>query len=190
MHLLKSHGNVKLLGEEIKSFDSKTLRNFYKYVQIVLQNPHASINPRWSVREILKETEIINPSQNRDGKKDIGYYEDILERVGLRKDLLYSYANQLSGGEKQRVCIARALALNPKIIIFDEPTASLDKTAQKQVLELLLKLQKEYSLGYIFITHDLHIVEAICDSVVLIDQGVASNIEKEQFLKEMSKSLI
>lgn len=165
MKLLKFTGSLEILdsGEE-----------FYKNIQIVLQNPFASLNPRWRIAEILNETKKLH-------HQDIDYM-DILTQVGLGSDVLNSYPHELSGGQNQRIALARALLVKPKVLILDEPTSALDKKNQKNILRLLLALQEKYQMSYIFVTHDLNIVEAICDRVLFIHKGKPFDVlHKKEF---------
>lgn len=149
----------------IKKVQDKDLRGveFYRQVQIVLQNPFASLNPRWRIREILKEACRLNHVQEN--------FSEILKQVGMKEDVLWKYPHELSGGQNQRIAIARALITKPKILILDEPTSALDKSTQKKILELLLELQKKYAMSYIMITHDLEIVKSFCDNVIMLKNG-------------------
>ncbi|WP_104696772.1 MULTISPECIES: ATP-binding cassette domain-containing protein [unclassified Helicobacter] len=165
MKLLKSTGSLEVLD---------CRKSFYENLQIVLQNPFASLNPRWRINEILNETKKIH-NQEID-------YNDILSQVGLESSILDSYPYELSGGQNQRIAIARALLVKPKILILDEPTSALDKKNQKNILNLLLSLQARYQMSYIFVTHDLDIVEAICDRVLFIHQGkLLKTLNKNDF---------
>ncbi|MCE3038495.1 ATP-binding cassette domain-containing protein [Helicobacter anatolicus] len=170
MELLESSG--------LKKFQGKVLRGveFYKKVQIVLQNPYASLNPRWRIVEILKEA-----TQLSNFKRD---YEELLNEVGLDNRVLSMYPHELSGGQNQRIAIARVLLVRPRVLILDEPTSALDKNTQKKILELLLDMQKEYKTSYIMLTHDLDIVESFCDRVMMLRHGdVVFYGKKENFFK-------
>ena len=171
MHLLKTEGEIRIFGKNLGK------KNQYEMMQIVLQNPFGSLNPRWRIKEILKEA-----SNLKNNEIDIKEY---LQAVGLSQDLLGRYPHELSGGQNARIAIARALIVKPRILILDEPTSALDKSTQKQVLELLLKLQIQYSLSFIFITHDRSIVHSICDRVLVIHQGRVMKIleNREDFKK-------
>lgn len=154
MKLLKTYGKLNFSYQ----YNHK---DFYQNIQIVLQNPFASLNPRWKIKKALNEAKVFG-----DTSLEI---EQILDQVGLHKNILDLYPHELSGGQCQRIVIARALLVKPKILILDEPTSALDKNTQKVVLELLLSLQRYYEMSYILVTHDLDIAEAICDRVMLMD---------------------
>lgn len=160
MELMPSTGSKLLFGQSLHA------REFYLQVQMVMQNPFASLNPRWRIGEILKEALSL-----RDATKERLEVKEALELVGLNEKFEDFYPHELSGGQNQRVAIARALLVWPKILILDEPTSGLDKNTQKKILSLLLDLQKNLDMAYIFITHDLDIVESFCDRVLMLQNG-------------------
>lgn len=161
-------------------------KHFTQCVQIVFQDALSALNPRFCVFEILLEAledlpksvskgsaskaspnkDCVSKEQTKSAK--LAKITELLKSVGLSPSFLYRYPESLSGGQAQRVCIARALAKNPKILLLDEPTSALDKSAQKEILELLLELQKTLGLSYIFISHDLAVIEAMCHSVIVL----------------------
>ena len=161
-------------------------KHFTQCVQIVFQDALSALNPRFCVFEILLEAledlpksaikgsaSKANPNKDCVSKEQaksakLAKIAELLKSVGLSPSFLYRYPESLSGGQAQRVCIARALAKNPKILLLDEPTSALDKSAQKEILELLLELQKTLGLSYIFISHDLAVIEAMCHSVIVL----------------------
>lgn len=156
-------------------------KHFTQCVQIVFQDAISALNPRFCVFEILLEAledlpkSVSKASSNKDcvskeqaKSAKLAKITELLKSVGLSPSFLYRYPESLSGGQAQRVCIARALAKNPKILLLDEPTSALDKSAQKEILELLLELQKTLGLSYIFISHDLAVIEAMCHSVIVL----------------------
>lgn len=151
-------------------------KHFTQCVQIVFQDALSALNPRFCVFEILLEALEDLPKSVSKGSADkeqtksakLAKITELLKSVGLSPSFLYRYPESLSGGQAQRVCIARALAKNPKILLLDEPTSALDKSAQKEILELLLELQKTLGLSYIFISHDLAVIEAMCHSVIVL----------------------
>ncbi len=150
--------------------NSKAFKPYRKILQMVFQDPYASLNPRLSIQSIL--TEALRFAYPKASKKEWHHLAKLcLEEVCLNPELLNFYAYELSGGERQRVAIARAIALKPKIILLDEPTSALDKSIQKSVLELLLDLQEKQDLSYLFISHDLDVIKAFCDKVLVISEG-------------------
>ncbi len=163
-------GEVMYLGLPIHQIDKKQLLEQRTNLQIIFQDPYSSMNPRMIVGEIIEE-----------GIKALGVIQDpakrkskvleLLEQVGLSKDAHLRYPHEFSGGQRQRICIARALAVNPKIIICDEPTSALDVSVQAQILDLLNKLQHQYGISYLFITHNMSVVAYFADQVAVMYQG-------------------
>ena len=151
-----------------------------KELNVVFQDYTTSVNPRFKVIDIIKET-LLEKKLNREEleKKVI----ELLEQVGLNKDYLYRYPHELSGGQLQRVCIARAISQKPKFILLDEAISSLEVSVQVQVLDLLIELKEKYNLSYLFITHDLSAVTYICDKVMFLKNGEI--IEKIDDIKDL-----
>ena len=188
--LIKSRGDLFLNLESnvLKLESKKRNKDFKKSLQIVFQDPFSALNPRFCVYEI------INEALNQFGLDSS--VEDLLKEVGLDSSFLYKVPSNLSGGENQRVALARALACKPSILILDEPTSSLDKTTQKTILNLLLKLQKNLGLSFIFISHDLNVIKAMCDEVLVLKNGrviesgkhIFTN-PKESYTKELVSNL-
>ena len=162
-------GTVRLNGEDVTYSQGKDLRRLREKMQIIFQDPYSSLNPRMSVEEIVKE-----PLQesHRFGKNEISDLTDeLMDRVGIEKRLRLSYPHEMDGGRRQRVGIARAIALNPEFIMCDEPVSALDVSIQAQVLNLLMDLQEEYQLTYMFVTHDLSVVRHISDDICVMYLG-------------------
>ena len=157
-------GESIFLDENIYNKKGNDLKNIKKNLQIIFQDPYASLNPRMTVGEIIAEPII---THNRGMKKeDIkSKVLDLMEDVGIRKEYYNRYPHQFSGGQRQRIGIARAIALNPKLIVCDEPVSALDVSIQSQVLNLLKDLQEKRKASYLFISHDLSVVNFIADRV-------------------------
>lgn len=166
LKLAESSGEEYLLGHSLSNLGSREFRRYRREIQVVFQDPYASLNPRMRVRDIIFEAFRLGGFENR-----LDLIEEVLESVGFEKKLIESYPYELSGGQRQRVAIARAIALKPKVIVMDEPTSALDKSMQKVVIELLLSLQEKFSLSYLFISHDLDVIEAVCDRVMVFQNG-------------------
>jgi len=145
------------------------LRKQRRHLQMIFQDPFASLNPRMNVGEIVSEGLLIHGLGDRDER--YVKTKQMLERVGLRESDMKKYPHEFSGGQRQRIGIARALVLSPKVVVCDEPVSALDVSIQAQILLLLKELQKEMSLSYIFITHDLRVVRHIADEVAVMYQG-------------------
>ena len=139
-------------------------------MQIIFQDPFGSLNPRMSVGQIVEEgMKVHDIAKNGEERKQI--ISRVLEDVGLDPEIKDRYPHEFSGGQRQRVAIARAIVLKPKLIVLDEPTSSLDVSVQSQIINLLQQLQKEHNLSYIFISHDLKVVRAMADQVIVMHNG-------------------
>ncbi|MBN8210620.1 dipeptide ABC transporter ATP-binding protein [Bacillus sp. NTK071] len=170
MRLLEpSDGEVLFDGKEMTSLSKNEMRHLRKDIQMVFQDPFASLNPRHTVERIIEEPLIVHKLGNKAERKK--RVRELLEIVGLSSYHAKRYPHQFSGGQRQRIGIARALAVNPKLIIADEPVSALDVSIQAQVLNLLEDLQKELGLTYLFIAHDLGVVRHISDRVGVMYLG-------------------
>lgn len=163
-----TENTVFINSVDIFKADDKKMREIRKYVSVVFQDPAASLNPRVTIGESIMRPLLINGV-----KKDVANNKanEVLEKVKLDKSYLERYPHQLSGGQQQRVSIARALILEPKVMILDEPTSALDISVQAQILNLLIELQQEYNLTYLMITHDLNVVRYVSDKIAVMYLG-------------------
>ena len=163
-------GQVIYKGEDITAMNSSELRDLRRKMQIIFQDPYASLNPRMTLASaIIEPMQIHNLGGSREER--IQRAGDLLEKVGLQRDMLNRYPHEFSGGQRQRICIARALAVEPEFIICDESVSALDVSVQAQVLNLLMDLQEEFDLTYIFISHDLAVVKFIADEIAVMNKG-------------------
>ena len=164
--LAPSEGAVEIEGIDLhRERDPEKVERVRSDIQMIFQSPFASLNPRWKVRDIIAE-----PVTARGGRAE-GLAERLLEQVGLSPADAGKFPHQFSGGQRQRIAIARALASNPRLIVADEPTSALDVSVQAQVLNLMTDLQEELGLTYLFITHDLTVVEHMADTVGVLYLG-------------------
>ena len=162
-------GSLCFKGEDLMAKSAAQMRALRKEMQMVFQDPYSCIDPRYTVAQAISEPlQIHGLSKDLDLNKEVA---QLLEKVGMNPALADSYPHQLSGGQKQRVSIARALALNPSLLVLDEPTASLDVSVQAQIISLLEKLRDELDLTYLFISHDLSLVEYFCDEIIVMYLG-------------------
>ncbi len=163
-------GRVIFNGTDITQVKGRERRELQKNMQMIFQDPYASLNPRYCVRELiadpLKAFHVYKKKEDLDARVD-----ELMDTVGLAKRLSYSYPHELDGGRRQRVGIARTLALNPKFIVCDEPVSALDVSIQAQILNLLQDLQDDRGLTYIFVTHDLSVVKHIADDIMVMYLG-------------------
>jgi peptide/nickel transport system ATP-binding protein len=162
-------GSVYYRGEDLTDKSSKELRDLRKDIQYIFQDPFSSLNPRLTVGDIIGEPLDIHGIADGDERTDRIY--ELLETVGLNASHAHRYPHEFSGGQRQRIGIARALAVDPEIIICDEPVSALDVSVQAQILNLLEDLQEEFGLSYIFIAHDLSVVEHISDRIAVMYLG-------------------
>jgi oligopeptide transport system ATP-binding protein len=173
-------GKVVFEGRDVLKLAAEELRTLRRDMQIVFQDPYSSLNPRKTVRRIVGEAFAIHNLLNPVERKE--RIAELLSLVGLRPEHAGRYPHEFSGGQRQRICIARALALNPKLIIADEPVSALDVSIQAQILNLLVKLQKQFDLTYLFISHDLSVVRHLCDRVAVMYLGRVVELSPSQKL--------
>ncbi|MDO4266882.1 MAG: ATP-binding cassette domain-containing protein [Eubacteriales bacterium] len=165
-----SSGEICFTGTDITKLDKNQMRVKREEMQIIFQDPYASINPRMSVSEIIAEPLLVNHVYSNK-KERLEYIDYLMETVGLAPRLYNAYPHELDGGRRQRIGIARALALKPKFIVCDEPVSALDVSIQAQILNLLMDLQDKMDLTYLFITHDLSVVKHISDEIAVLYLG-------------------
>ncbi|MDP4857685.1 MAG: dipeptide ABC transporter ATP-binding protein [Desulfobacterales bacterium] len=162
-------GEVIFKGRNLLACDAKEMRALRKQMQIIFQDPFSSLNPRKTIAQIIGEPLLVHGMKNRKQREERVLY--LLDVVGLRPEQMRRYPHMFSGGQRQRIGVARALALNPELIVCDEAVSALDVSIQAQVLNLLKDLQQEFGLTYLFISHDLHVVEHISDRVAVMYLG-------------------
>ena len=174
-----TRGQVEFQGRDILALNKKEMREIRREMQIIFQDPYASLNPRMKVGDIVGEPLVIHDQGTKSERRD--RVAALLRRVGLDPDYMNRYAHEFSGGQRQRIGVARALALNPKLIVADEPVSALDVSVQAQVVNLLQELQEEFNLTYLFISHGLAVVEHISTRVAVMYLGriveIASSAE-------------
>lgn len=164
-----SSGDIFFSGVNICELDQKMLRRLRRDMQMIFQDPHSSLNPRKTIVKSVGEPLVIH--EHMRGRMLRQRVQELLEIVGLKKEHMYRFPHELSGGQKQRVGIARALALNPKMLVLDEPTSALDVSVQAQTLNFLEELQDKMSLTYLFISHNLSVIRYVCDRVAVMYLG-------------------
>ena len=189
-------GEIKFFDDRIDCLSRKQFKPFRNQMQIVFQDPYASLNPRLSVKQIIEEGLIVALNM-KDKNERLNKIENIMNEVGLEPSSMLRFPHEFSGGQRQRIAIARSFVLNPKFVLLDEPTSALDLSIQKQILELLLQLQKNHKTTYIFISHDLRVIRSISHNLIvmkdgsILEQGVAKNIlnnPQNDYTKNLIKS--
>jgi oligopeptide transport system ATP-binding protein len=178
-----TEGQVLFEGQDLCQLSESQMRERRSEMQMIFQDPYSSLNPRMTVKRIVGEPLAVhNWAKGRALEERV---RELIDVVGLMEDHLYRYAHEFSGGQRQRIGIARALALEPKMLVLDEPTSALDVSVQAQVLELLLELQRRLNLTYLFISHDLAVIRYICDRVGLMYMGkILESGSVEQIFQE------
>lgn len=189
-------GTIRLDGRDILTLKGPALMDYRRKVQVVFQDPQAALNPRHTVMEILTEGMVYHGLCKKEERREKAV--GLLESVGLPGDILDRYPHEFSGGQRQRLCIARAIALKPELLICDEAVSALDLTIRAQVLDLLAELKKKLSLSIIFITHDIGVVQHVADRIIvmnkgkIVEQGVASEVlsnPREEYTKFLMASV-
>ena len=187
-------GTVLFHGKDIRKMNRKEYRHYRRNVQFIFQHAKASLNPHFTIEEVLLEP-LWLWDESFEREKCCKQIKKILEKVRLPENVLRKYPGELSGGQAQRVAIARGLLLRPEVIICDEAVSALDASVQKQILDLLKELQREFQMSYLFITHDMGVVNYIADEVIVMKNGrVIEAGPKDQVLydpkEEYTKTLI
>jgi microcin C transport system ATP-binding protein len=168
--LLSSKGPIAYVGKRIDGLTNKQMRPLRKEMQVVFQDPYGSLSPRLTIEQIIEEGLLIqNPELDDDERHAL--VAAALTEVGLDPEARDRYPHEFSGGQRQRIAIARAMVLKPKFVMLDEPTSALDMSVQAQIVDLLRGLQKKRNLAYLFISHDLKVVRALCNYIIVMRNG-------------------
>ena len=169
-----TEGSIRFDGTEIQDLGKGAADVLKGKVQVVFQDPYDSLNPRMRVRDIIAEP--LRNLKQFSAQEIRSKVDGVIQRVGLRVDDLAKFPHQFSGGQRQRIGIARAISVNPKFVVLDEPVSALDVSVQAQVINLLLEIQQQHQIAYLFISHNLAIVEHVCDRVVILYLGKVAEI--------------
>jgi len=173
-------GRVEFNGKDVAAAGSAELRRLRRDMQIVFQDPFSSLNPRMTIKSIVEEGLVVHRLGNRKEREQ--KVRETLEQVGLDSSFVNRYPHEFSGGQRQRISIARALALNPKFMVLDEPISALDVSIQSQIINLLVELREKFGLTYLFISHDLSVVEYISDRVAVMYLGEIAEMAQSEAL--------
>ncbi|WP_036577604.1 ATP-binding cassette domain-containing protein, partial [Brucella anthropi] len=170
--MISSKGEIRFDGRDIAKFSFKDMRPLRREMQIVFQDPFGSLSPRMTIADIIAEGLLVHEPKLSADERDARVVA-ALNEVNLDPETRFRYPHEFSGGQRQRVAIARAMVLNPKFVMLDEPTSALDMSVQAQVVDLLRALQKKHDLAYLFISHDLKVVRALANDVLVMRNGKA-----------------
>ncbi len=194
LRLISSEGHIVVLGQEIQDRSWRAMRPLRRHLQIVFQDPYGSLSPRMTVADIVEEGLGIHERELTPEQRDARAVQ-VLKEVGIDPATRFRYPHEFSGGQRQRIAVARAIILEPRVIVLDEPTSSLDVSVQAQVIELLRELQHRRNLAYLFISHDLKVVRALANNVIVLRNGKVvehgpADIVLEKPREDYTKALI
>jgi len=175
-----SAGRILYRGEDVSKLKGAQKKRARKQIQYVFQDPLSALNPRHKVKTLLEEPLAIFKIGSRTERMEM--VEEMLAQIGLSSNYMNSYVHQLSGGQRQRIGIARALMIQPEFLILDEPVSALDVSLQAQILNLLKRLQKQFDLTYLFVSHDLNVVHYMCDRIAVMYLGEIVEVQKSEDL--------
>ncbi|WP_263142209.1 peptide ABC transporter ATP-binding protein [Pseudomonas sp. RIT-PI-AD] len=175
-------GSLQIAGQEVTGADRRERKQLRRDVQMVFQNPYASLNPRQKIGDQLAEPLTINTSLSRGERRE--KVQAMMQQVGLRPEHYQRYPHMFSGGQRQRIALARAMMLNPKVLVADEPTSALDVSIQAQVLNLFMDLQETFNTGYVFISHNLAVVQHVADDVLVMYLGRPAEMGPSELIYE------
>jgi microcin C transport system ATP-binding protein len=184
LRLIQSQGAIQFDGARIDGLTARQVRPLRRQMQIVFQDPYGSLSPRLSVAQIVAEGLKVHDLAQSDEEREAQIVR-ALEEVGLDPEARHRYPHEFSGGQRQRIAIARAMILKPRFVVLDEPTSALDMSVQAQIVDLLRELQERHKLAYMFISHDLRVVRALADEVIVLKDGkVMEQGQAEQIFDE------
>ncbi len=194
LRLIKSEGKIIFLGQSINGLQTKAIRPLRSCMQLVFQDPYSSLNPRMRIRQIIEEGLLVHYPEKTQAERESDI-DQILKEVGLPTDIKERYPHEFSGGQRQRISIARAMVLKPSLVVLDEPTSALDLSVQAQIIELLKHFQQTRHISYLFISHDLRVIRAIAQNLIVMKDGkiVEQGVTADIFAKpenEYTKTLI
>lgn len=164
-------GRIIFKGQDVTGLSSSAMRPWRRYMQMIFQDPYSSLDPRYTIRELLQEALSPEDKKQMSSSSREDKMRALLSTVGLKGEMLNRFPHEFSGGERQRVAMARALMSNPELLILDEAVSSLDVLVQDQIIELLKQIQQQYGLTYLFISHNLRVVRRLCQRVAVMYQG-------------------
>ncbi|MBO2930756.1 dipeptide ABC transporter ATP-binding protein, partial [Metapseudomonas otitidis] len=177
-----SSGSLQIAGREVAGANSEDRKQLRRDVQMVFQNPYASLNPRQKIGDQLAEPLVINTGLTSAERRE--QVQAMMQQVGLRPEHYQRYPHMFSGGQRQRIALARAMMLNPKVLVADEPTSALDVSIQAQVLNLFMDLQERFNTGYVFISHNLAVVRHVADDVLVMYLGRPAEMGPKELIYE------
>ena len=183
LRLISSQGDIQFRGDVIQGLQFNQMRPLRREMQVVFQDPYGSLSPRMSVSEIVAEGLEVHKIGANDAEREAMIVE-ALDEVGIDPESRHRYPHEFSGGQRQRIAIARAMVLKPRFVVLDEPTSALDMSVQAQIVDLLRDLQVKHRLAYLFISHDLKVVRALSDEVIVMKDGkVVEQGSREQIFE-------